>query len=137
MAREASQISVDASGNIVELVPQAVNEESFQADLDRAQDAVNAATEAVAAAETVYTEAVALVESSSLALETARTALEADNEELSFQEDRKAAFDQAVAIRSQLAQSSPESEFADDLESGDDTDAASSESIDIPVSVVE
>lgn len=138
MAREASQISVDAAGNIVELVPQAVNEDSFQADLDRAQNAVNASTEAVTTIESAYADAVALVESTSAALEAARTSLEADNEELSFQEDRKAAFDQAVSIRNELASATPEGEFAPDLAgSNAEADELASESVDIPVSVVE
>ena len=134
---QAPQFRVDpVTGEVQEAVYQAVSDaSSFDAALEAAQNSVNAATETVSQLEASYAAQVQAVEASSLALEDARKAKEAAEEELQFQTDRKTALDEALQLRDQLAQSSPESEFAEtDSESADYT-GAPGEAVDIPVVV--
>lgn len=126
MAKEPN-ISFDpATGKVVELVPQEVNDDSFQIALDEAQNRLNTAKEVVPSKESEYAEAVEAVEAKSLELEDARKEVELAEEEVAFQNGRKAQFDEAVRVRNEQSQSTPESEFAEDP----------STAVDIPVTVV-
>lgn len=134
MAEQQANITFDpATGKIVELVPQEVSGD-FQADLDAAQNRLNSANEAVPAREQAYTDSVTAVEAASLALEDARKEVELANEEVAFQAHRKEAFDAAVQVRDELAQSNPEGEFTEDP-TGDASESAESGAVSVPVTV--
>lgn len=131
MARETPQISLDSDGNVVELVAQPVDENSFQVDLDNAQNAKNDADAAAAIAQEAADSATAVL---TAALETQEGAAE----ELSFQEGRKSAYDEAVRLRGDVASEAPADADASDLgESDADFSGAPGESTDIPVSIAE
>ena len=134
---EAPQFRVDPlTGEVQEAVFQAApHPDSFQGAIDAAQAAVNAATDAVSASEVAYTDAVAAVEASSLALEDARKGLEAANVDLQFQTDRKAALDEALRLRDELAIASPENEFSEPVADSEDPGTGESVEYSVPVTV--
>lgn len=131
MAQEPKFEVVD--GKVVEYVPQEVSGDSFQDQLDTAQNADNAAGEALNSAEQAAADAVSLAETTAQAVQDARAAKEATADELKSQEARKAAFDEAARLRDELAGSTPETEFAEPVDEGTETD---SDGETVPVTVV-
>lgn len=106
------------SGQIVELVAQEVNPDAFQADLDAAQNELNTAAQA-------HEAALAAVEAAQLKADESEASLDRAKMKLAFQNDRKTAYDKAVADRQAAAEAS----------STEDADPVDSEAIDVPVHV--
>lgn len=121
---EANEIFYDEkTGQVVELVQQPVNPDSFQADLDAAQNSVNEAAEGHNLALDALTKAQEHVKATGDNLEAAQ-------EVLAFQEGRKAAYNKALA-HGQNATEDGEEADADDL----DGSPALSEAVDVPITL--
>lgn len=104
------------SGQIVELVAQEVNPDAFQAELDTAQNELNTAVE-------THEAALAAVEAAQLEADESEASLDRAKMKLAFQNDRKTAFDSAVADRQAAAEAGS-------------TEDAGDVAVDVPVHVV-
>ncbi len=104
------EFHVDDHGNIRETVQQVVtlpegDTNPFQADADRAQNALNEATQKLEATKEVFEEAKKLADDAEKEVDQAQDDVHEAEEEVQFQAARSAAFAEAVQLRQELVES--------------------------------
>lgn len=137
---ETPQVRVNEAGQVVESVERPVDEAALQADLDTAQNALNASVEAVTAAQTASDDAEKAAEAALTALEDAKASAEAAQRDLTFQEARHAAVTAARRLADEQSQPTESDEAAEDTgdEPADEAgEGVGGETVHVPVLAVE
>lgn len=101
------------TGQMETVVYEPLTEEQMQADLDNAQNELNQVGELVAAKEQEWADAEAKAEALSKEVDQAKVEHEKAQRELTFQEAKKASWDQAVALREQQSEPAQPTDDAD------------------------